>query len=78
MKSRESFVRSLDTRNSEFASGYRCAWKDAITMLSRMAAKMDDPKARSVLNDACFTLGCYSRLQKAQLPMPESYDLHNR
>jgi hypothetical protein len=44
-------------RHPQFTNGYACAWRDCIEKLHIIAAGMNDPHAKQVLNLAASDLG---------------------
>lgn len=47
------------TRSPEYTQAYRAAIKDAVTFLHDEAKRMNDPKAKGILNDAAFHMGVH-------------------
>lgn len=45
-------------RSAEFRAGHRRAIRAAVTWLHEEASRMNDPRARDLLNGAGFGLGC--------------------
>lgn len=54
------------SRSPEYTQAYRAAIKDAVTFLHDEAKRMNDPKAKGILNDAAFHMGVHFSKQSKQ------------